>query len=514
MLRKIYSTIIALSNLSFSLALPYVGMSEIEILPEYDYVVVGGGTSGLTVANRLSENPGVTVLVLEAGDFDANEDFLTIPGLAGGAVGTKYDWNRTYVATEAVNGRTLPAPLGKVVGGSTKLNQMTFNRGSSSDYDRWVELGNEGWGWEALLPYFKKNELFTPPNKEIAKEYNITFDPFVHGTSGYVHSSYSPFFWPTTMRARKEVILAAGSVHTPQILQVSGIGDSALLSGINVTTVVDLPGVGQNFQEHALVKVTNKLKAPLQRSNLSDATFAAKVREEYEKYRKGPLTSPLGDFLVFMPLSNFSDASSGIYRQAINQDGTDFLPPDTPIQVIEGYKRQHKVLNDRLMSSKSAILEIIWDDGEMLIGLQHPYSRGSIKATSPSTFDAPAADAALAKNPLDVAILAESIRFSRRLVNAAAMDILEPLEVVPGAGVTSNEALEKFIRSTVSNFYYPAGSCKMGALEEGGVVDYELKVYGVEALRVVDASVMPLLPAAHTMATVYAIAEKASENLL
>ncbi|RSL95418.1 hypothetical protein CEP52_012095 [Fusarium oligoseptatum] len=501
MLRKIYSTIIAFSNLSFSLALHYVGLSEIEILPDYDYVVVGGGTSGLTVANRLSENPGVTVLVLEAGDFDANEDFLTIPGLAGGAVGTKYDWNRTYIATEAVNGRTLPAPLGKVVGGSTKLNQMTFNRGSSSDYDRWVELGNEGWGWEALLPYFKKNELFTPPNKEIAKEYNITFDPSVHGTSGYVHSSYSPFFWPTTknlvravkelgidiafdhangsplggyfnphsqnpvsvtLRARKEVILAAGSVHTPQILQVSGIGDSTLLSSINVTTIVDLPGVGQNFQEHALVKVTNKLKAPLQRSNLSDATFAAEVREEYEKYRKGPLTSPLGDFLVFMPLSNFSDASSDIYQEATNQDGTEFLPADTPIQVIEGYKRQHKVLNDRLLSSKSAILEIIWDDGEMLIGLQHPYSRGSIKATSPSTFDAPAADAALVKNPLDVAILAESIRFSRRIVNAAAMNILEPLEVVPGAGVTSDEALEKFIRSTAADIIKRSGpSLKM-----------------------------------------------------
>lgn len=174
----------------------------------------------------------VTVLVLEAGDLyarphssyavaaltlssDANEDYLTIPGLAGRGVGTKYDWNRTYVATDAVNGRTLPVSLGKVVGGSTKLNQMTFNRGSASDYDRWVELGNEGWGWEALLPYFKKvyrvsmpneritnhdieNELFTPPNKDIAEEYNVTFDPSVHGTSGYVHSSYSPFFWRTT----------------------------------------------------------------------------------------------------------------------------------------------------------------------------------------------------------------------------------------------------------------------------------------------------------------------------
>ncbi|RSL54802.1 hypothetical protein CEP54_009664 [Fusarium duplospermum] len=576
------STLLAFGNLQFTIALSYDGMSEIEILPEYDYVVVGGGTSGLTVANRLSENPGITVLVLEAGEFDANEDFLTIPGLAGGAVGTKYDWNRTYVATEDVNGRTLPAPLGKVVGGSTKLNQMSFNRGSSSDYDRWVELGNEGWGWEALLPYFKKNELFTPPNKGIAEEYNITFDPSVHGTSGYVHSSYSPFFWPTTknlvqavkelginiafdqangsplggyfnphsespvsvtrssareayydsvsdrknlhlhagrqvtrvitekhhgaikatgvefsksrhgvyetVRARKELILAAGSIHTPQILQVSGIGDPALLSSINVTTVVDLPGVGQNFQEHAVVKVINKLKAPLQRSNLTDAMFAAKVRAQYEKYRKGPFTSSLGDFLIFMPLSNFSHASSHIYQDAIRQEGTEFLPADTPIQVIKGYKRQHKVLNDRLLRSESAILEVIWDGGEMLICLQHPYSRGSIKATSSSTFDAPAADPALAKNPLDVAILAESIRFSRRLVNAAAMDILEPLEVVPGAGVTSIEALTEFIRSTVSNFYHPAGSCKMGSREEGGVVDAELKVYACDAMKTPSSS--------------------------
>ncbi|KAI8711684.1 hypothetical protein NCS52_01432600 [Fusarium sp. LHS14.1] len=574
MLRTFYLTRLALSNLPFTFALSYEGPPETEILEKYDYVVVGGGASGLTVANRLSEDPDVTVFVLEAGDFDANEDFLTIPGLAGRGVGTKYDWNRTYVATDAVNGHTLPASLGKVVGGSTKLNQMRFNRGSASDYDRWVELGNEGWGWEALLPYFKKSEVFTPPNKGIAQEYNITFDPSAHGTSGYVHSSYSPFFWPTTKsliqavkelgisvafdqangsplggyfnphsqdpgsvtcssarevyydsassrqnlylatgrqvtrvltenhrgtikaievefaksrhgvyetaRAKREVILVAGSVHTPHILQVSGIGDPALLSSINVTTIVDLPGVGQNFQDHAMVKVTNKINAPLQRSNLTDATFAAKVREQYEAYRKGPLTSPLGDFLVFMPLSNFSDASADIFQEAINQDGTEYLPADTPTQVTEGYKRHQKILNGRLRGFESAILEVIWDDG-------------------------------LIKNPLDIAILAEGIRFSRRLVNAPAMQELEPLEVVPGADVTSNEALEDFIRSTVSNFYHPTGSCKMGSREEGGVVDAELKVYGVEGLRVVDASVMPLLPAAHTMATVYSVAEKAAD---
>lgn len=123
---------------------------------EYDHVVVGAGASGLTVANRLSEDPEISVLVIEAGDFDQNEDFVTIPGLAGGAVGTKYDWNISYAANPSLNGRDVPIPLGKVVGGSTKLNRMVFDRGSKSDYDRWVTLGDEGWGWESLLPYFIK----------------------------------------------------------------------------------------------------------------------------------------------------------------------------------------------------------------------------------------------------------------------------------------------------------------------------------------------------------------------
>ncbi|KAM0424323.1 hypothetical protein ACHAPT_010469 [Fusarium lateritium] len=307
----------------------------------------------------------------------------------------------------------------------------------------------------------------------------------------------------------KEVILAAGSIHTPQILQVSGIGASALLSSINVTTVVDLPGVGQNFQDHAMVKLVNKIKAPLQTSNLKNGTFAAEVREQYDKYREGPFTSPLGEFLVFMPLSNVSDTSSDIYQKAINQDATKFLPAGTPAQVVKGYRSQHDILNERLQSSKSAVLEFIWDDGGIYVCLQHPYSRGSIQAISPGIFDAPAANPGLIRNPLDIELLSEGIKFSRKLVNTAAMEVLEPLEVVPGAEVTGDEALKTFIRSTVSGFFHPAGSCMMGRREEGGVVDAELRVYGVDRLRVVDASVMPLLPAAHTMATVYAVAEKA-----
>ncbi|KAJ4172198.1 hypothetical protein NW754_002386 [Fusarium falciforme] len=571
-------------------ALAYPGAKSADLSKEYDYVIVGGGAAGLTVANRLSENPAVTVLIIEAGDFDANEDFVTIPGLAGGAVGTKYDWNITYPASESLNGRSVSIPQGKVVGGSTKLNRMVFDRGSKADYDDWAELGNKGWDWDTLFPYFKKNEKFTPPNADIKKEYAITTDVSAHGTSGYMHSSYSPFFWPTTknivkavqelditvardqangspiggyfcphnqdpktltrssareayyesvssrknlkiltgqqvtrvltkkykstvkatgvefaksrdsspqtVSAKKEVILAAGAIHSPQILQVSGIGDSALLSSINVATVVDLP----------------RIKAPIQTSNLtSNATFAAEARAQYDSQKKGPLTSPTGDFLIFLPLSDYSNAASDIHKQAASQDGTKFLPPGTPADVAKSYQKQQKLLSEKLLDKKTAILELIWGDGVFVLGLQHPFSRGSVKAKSSSIFDAPVANPEFLRNPLDVALLTEGIRFARKLVEAPSIKSLAPVEVVPGANVTSDDDLEQFIRSSAGTLFHPAGSNRIGKREEGGVVDENLRVYGVDGLRIVDASVIPLLPAAHTMTTVYAVAERAAD---
>ncbi|KAM6511154.1 hypothetical protein FALCPG4_016156 [Fusarium falciforme] len=587
-------------------ALAYPGAKSADLSKEYDYVIVGGGAAGLTVANRLSENPAVTVLIIEAGDFDANEDFVTIPGLAGGAVGTKYDWNITYPASESLNGRSVSIPQGKVVGGSTKLNRMVFDRGSKADYDDWAELGNKGWDWDTLFPYFKKNEKFTPPNADIKKEYAITTDVSAHGTSGYMHSSYSPFFWPTTknivkavqelditvardqangspiggyfcphnqdpktltrssareayyesvssrknlkiltgqqvtrvltkkykstvkatgvefaksrdsspqtVSAKKEVILAAGAIHSPQILQVSGIGDSALLSSINVATVVDLPGVGQNFHDHVLLAVVNQIKAPIQTSNLtSNATFAAEARVQYDSQKKGPLTSPTGDFLIFLPLSDYSTAASDIHKQAASQDGTKFLPPGTPANVAKSYQKQQKLLSEKLLDKKTAILELIWGDGALVLGLQHPFSRGSVKAKSSSIFDAPVANPEFLRNPLDVALLTEGIRFARKLVEAPSIKSLAPVEVVPGANVTSDDDLEQFIRSSAGTLFHPAGSNRIGKREEGGVVDENLRVYGVDGLRIVDASVIPLLPAAHTMTTVYAVAERAAD---
>ncbi|EXK76027.1 hypothetical protein FOQG_19211 [Fusarium oxysporum f. sp. raphani 54005] len=597
-------TLAAFSCLHASTASAYP-RQDVNLHVDYDYIIVGAGASGLTVANRLSEDPAVTVLVIEAGDFDRNEDVITIPGLAGGAVGTKYDWNLTYPSSASLNGRNISAPLGKVVGGSTKLNRMVFDRGSKADYDRWAELGNGDWQWKTLLPYFKKSEKFTGPTADIKKEYGITTDPSAHGSSGYIHTSYSPFFWPTTkslvaatgeldinisvdqangnaiggyfcphnlnpetltrssaqdyysavsqrknlqllpghqvtrvitskngssvratgveyaknrdsvkktLKAKKEVILAAGAIHTPQILQVSGIGDSALLSSIDVPVVVDLPAVGQNFHDHVFLAVVSTIDAPIQGSNLTNnANFSAEARAEYDQQKKGPLTSPTADFLLFLPLSNYTSAALDIHKQATGQDGSKFLPTGTPAEVVKGYRKQQKVLNEKLLDPQSAILEIIWADGTSVLGLQHPYSRGSVKAKSSNIFDSPEANPELLKNPLDLAILAEGVKFARKLSGAPSIKALNPFELVPGANVTSDSDLEQFIRSSASTLFHPAGSCKLGSRSEGGVVDEKLRVYGVKGLRIVDASVMPLLPATHTMTTVYAVAEKAAD---
>ncbi|KAH0443793.1 choline dehydrogenase [Colletotrichum camelliae] len=581
--------------------------NESNLLPSYDYIVVGAGASGLTVANRLSEDSNVSVLIIEAGELDAGEDFVKIPGLAGGAIGTKYDWNTTYIANDALGGRTVSIPQGRVVGGSTKLNRMVFDRGSKSDYDRWEALGNTGWNWDSLLPYFKKNEIFTPPKADIVSEWGVEVDDTAHGKDGLMQATYSPFFWPTTKymidavkelgitvakdqangspiggyfcphnqdpttntrssareayydnfttrknlhlltgqqvtkvlttgsgdsvtatgvefaaskganvqtaTASKEVILAAGTFHTPQILQVSGIGDSALHQSIGVSTVVDLPAVGQNLHDHVLLTVVNTINTTLPVSSLltSNETFAAAARAEYDSKHTGPFASPTGDFLAFLPVSTYSQASQNLNTQATSQDGTTFLPTGTPAEVVKGYQAQQKVLNERLLATDSALLEIIWSDGAMVLGLQHPYSRGSVKVSSSSTFDAPVADAGFLRNPLDVSLLTEGVKFTRTLAATSAIKQLSPVEVVPGANVTSDEAIGDFIRQQSSTLYHPVGTCKMGAKEEGGVVDGNLKVYGVKGLRVVDASIMPLVPATHIMTTVYAVAERAAD---
>ncbi|EUC42408.1 GMC oxidoreductase [Bipolaris oryzae ATCC 44560] len=576
-----------------------------DLLPEYDYVVVGAGASGLTVANRLSEDQNVKVLVIEAGQFDQDEPFVTIPGLAGGAVGTKYDWNLTYSANPQVNNRSVPIPLGKVVGGSTKLNRMVFDRGSQSDYDTWEALGNWGWNFRSILPGFIKSETFTPPTAAIQAEYGIKYNPSNYGTKGYIQTTFSSFFWPTIKnfinaaqelgipindqatgnafggyfcphnidtktqtrssaeeayyasaqkrsnfhllashqvtriltgkangvpkvtgvqfaasagaksqqtKVKKEAILAAGALHTPQLLQVSGIGDPAHLASINVPTVVNLPAVGHNLHDHVSLFVLNQLNTTILTSGTlqSNATFAAEARKQYDQLKTGPLTSPTGDFLMFLPVSTYSNATKAILSQAIAAGPSASLPNGVPAEVARGYAAQFAILNKKLEAKDAAFLELIWADGAMILGLQHPYSRGYVKAASANIFDAPIADAGFLRNAVDITLLREGLRFARKVFATRAVASLKPTEIIPGPSVSQDKDIDSWVRNTATTLYHPAGTCKMGPRDQGGVVDQHLHVYGVQGLRIVDASTMPMLPAAHTMTTVYSVAEKAA----
>ncbi|GJC97583.1 choline dehydrogenase [Colletotrichum higginsianum] len=303
-----------------------------------------------------------------------------------------------------------------------------------------------------------------------------------------------------------------GSVKATGV-EVSGIGDPTLLQSIGVPTVVDLPAVGQNLHDHILLNVVNNITAPdgmALRNQLANATFLADARAQYDSERLGPLASPHGDFLVYLPLANYTQNSQAISSAAASQDGTLFLPGDAPAEVLKGYQAQQAVLNERLLANDSASLEIIWSDGTYTLGLQQPYSRGSVKASSSSTFDAPLADAGFLRNPIDLSILVEGVKFTRKISATSAVQQLFPVEVAPG--IDANEAaIAEFIRQNTQTLYHPAGSCKMGAKDTGGVVDDSLRVYGVGNLRIVDASVIPLLPASHTMTTVFAIAERAAD---
>ncbi|KAH8680551.1 putative oxidoreductase [Xylariales sp. PMI_506] len=574
---------------------------------KYDYIVVGGGTSGLVVANRLSEDSGTSVLVIEAGQFDQGEDFITVPGLAGGGIGTKYDWNVTYLPTTYVANRTITRAIGKVVGGGSKLNLMAYVRGSEADYDRFATLGSRGWNWAALFPYFKKTEIFAPPHEDVATEFGITYDPDAHGYHGYINSTFSPWFWPTTKNlvdaakelnlpirgdgtggngigayyvnhnqnhfnftrcaARegyynnfasrqnlhlitghqvtrlvattsshgvrvtgvefqetsggnkttvsvvKEAILAAGSIFTPQILQVSGIGNPDHLRRINVTPVVELQGVGHNLQDHPRLPIPGTVASPLVITNLTtNATFAAEALAEFKINHTGPYSTTITNFAFFLNLGLFSNSTTEIQAEAIAEEASfsTYLPSNTPPDVLKGYQEQYKLLNEQLNATNSAVAEILWRDGTFSIGPMHPYSRGLVEAVSSNTFDKPICYPGFLSNPIDMKIYIEAFKFTRVISNTKAISVLNPQEIAPGPSVVTDEQIEAYIRNNAVSFDHPVGSCKMGPRDKGGVVDAELRVYGTENLRIVDASVLPLLPAAHTMTTVYAVAERVS----
>ncbi|KAF8248110.1 alcohol oxidase [Wilcoxina mikolae CBS 423.85] len=594
-----YRSLLALIlQLAFTNAAPFPGTvveRQEDLRPCYDYVVVGGGTSGLVVADRLSEDPKKSVLVIEAGILipDDQEEVL-IPGLIG-TTGLKYDWAVRTQKIPGLNNNTFYVPSAKVVGGGTAINGMFFDRGSKRDYDSWEKLGNKGWNWEGLEPYFKKSETYHPPDPELGIEY----DPATHGSSGPVQVSYPPFMYPqlkTVMHAMKsfginiprdggngeaigafwvpnsldpktetrsyaktayyalsaprknyhlitqhqvtkilidnkiatgvifssnassppqqvlakaEVILAAGALHTPKLLQLSGIGPKALLQSHNIPVIQDLPGVGSNFQDHPVLSLPYNVTLPssINPSKLTlNTTYRAEMLTLYHKNHTGPFTLSAGNTASFLPLPLIAPET---YKSllASAKESQPYLPPATHPDVLAGFNKQKQILLDAIATHDMAVDEFLVGAGLVpTIALQKPLSRGYVKISSSSPWDAPIVQHNTLSHPLDLSMLLASIDYAKRFMNSAGMAEFHPISTL------DTQDLEAWVRNnTAPSFAHPSCTCPMMKRELGGVVDAELKVYSVRRLRIVDASVFPIVPSTHLSSSVYAVAEKAAE---
>ncbi|KAL2016431.1 hypothetical protein VTK56DRAFT_3518 [Thermocarpiscus australiensis] len=590
----------------------------------FDFIVVGGGTAGLAVAARLAENPSLTVGVLEAGVSVEKDDDIDIPGYAGRALAGPYDWSLETLPQPGLGGRKLLFNRGKILGGSSALNFMTWNRGCREDYDAWEDLGNPGWGWDSLLPFFKKSETFHPPPADHKDEYQASYrsPTAVLGTSGPIHVSYtneycaSHSLWHPTLNSlgiatnknhlggsnvgvwtsvvsvnpetgtrsyaadycsptkpnlhiltealvheivlemregeeqwtatgvrfthtgreymvpvTREVILSAGSVLSPQLLELSGVGGADVLTAAGVPVKVDNPNVGENLQDHLMLPIVFEVdpSLPGPSDHLRD-DLAAAARKLWCEHRSGPLTV-LPASISYLPVSQFmaKDAVASIKSRA--EDLTCF-PPE-----------QKSILSSRFAEDKRlGQVEYIFDLGNwnanfrpdasegkkygtMLQILQYPFSRGSIhiqpaSASEPTNAHVkPRIDPGLyagTHGALDLELVTHCALFAAEIcrTNPLASIIRGPAH--PSPLVQSYDELRAWAVENTITDWHPVGTCAMGgrAGMAGGVVDERLRVYGVKGLRVADASVMPLQVSAHLQATVYAIAEKAAHMIL
>ncbi|KAL4954707.1 hypothetical protein BDW69DRAFT_183269 [Aspergillus filifer] len=582
---------------------------QTELYPEYDYVVVGGGLSGLVVANRLTEDESTTVLVIEAGKVDNYSQQIQYPRYISIA-GTNNSWPITSLPIPGLNNRTTPVASARILGGGSAINGMAFDRGSPGDYNLWAELiGDDTWRWEGLLPYFKKSETFTPPTEAQQKELGISFDLAVHGTSGPVQASYPPWisttgksfiqalreldipvqrdgganalggFWnpnsldpltrersyarttfhgisksrpnyhilpstlvtkltpcltsveyitpynpalnttpldvtPSKVQARKEIIMAAGGIHTPKILQLSGIGSSAVLRALGIEQILELPGVGENFQDHATVygslALTN-LSDPKQDPSylISNATYDAEMGALYELNQTGPWTVSTENTFSFLTARHLNFSTTNLVHAA-NQPAAQYLRPGLDSTIINGYEKVKSTILNAMRQNNIALTENLFGG---VASLQKPLSRGSVHAASSDPYAMPAVNYRSFSNPLDLKLMVEALRFNADILpSAPALQAIGAIVQSPTPGSSDAELVEFIRASAFPSFSHPTGTCAMLKLEDGGCVDSQLRLYGSEGrVRVVDASIMPVVPSTHTQSTVYAVAEKAAD---
>jgi choline dehydrogenase len=527
----------------------------------FDYVIVGGGSAGCVLANRLSADPGTSVLLLEAGAKDS-WIWIHIPVGYLYCIGNpRADWCYRTEPDPGLNGRSILYPRGKVLGGSSSINAMLYLRGQARDYDQWAQLtGDSGWSWQNVLPVFmgvedhwrgadekhgQGGEWRVEPNRlrwdvieavrDAAVESGIPWtDDFNRGDnegvsrfevnqkSGVRWNASKAFLRPAMKRpnltvltgalvkklrtegrrvtgveffqgreavyaeARCETILSAGAVGSPQILQLSGIGPGALLQRHGIPVVHELP-VGENLQDHLQLRMAFKVKsAETLNTVLSSWWGKAKIALEYALFRTGPMTMPpsqLGAFAKSSPSHTTPNVEYHIQPLSLDKFGD----PPHPFPAITA-----SVCNLR------------------------PTSRGHLRITSPDPRAYPAIQCNYLSTPEDRAVSVESIRLTRRIVTGTeALKPYAPEEFVPGPQYQTDEELLKAAGDIGTTIFHPVGTCKMGrAGDTSAVVDPQLRVRGVERLRVIDASIMPTITSGNTNSPTIMIAERGAALVL
>ncbi|KAI3327109.1 GMC oxidoreductase [Xylariaceae sp. AK1471] len=578
----------------------------------YDYVIVGAGTAGLTVADRLSADGKSAVLVIENGPL---VDSPRIRQVYGGVAAMSGPWSYQINSAPQPNlkNRSTSVVVGNLVGGSSAINAMMTIRATSDDYDRWGSFfgKDSSWSWEGLLPYFKKAVYFSPPDDAVAKSVNMTWDTSYWGNSSNVHTAWPHYQWPaletqveafedipgvefppdsgsgkagvywfptfmdpdkiersyartghfdginrtnyeviteskvtkilledgvatgvsfqhkagnstviTTVKANKEVIIAAGAIHSPQLLQQSGIGPSSLLKSAGIDTIVELPGVGQNFQDHPIVFTSiifeNFTTHPNPADLYTNQSFTAWAQELWRVNKTGPYSGGVGNVAAWLGMPVIApDTFEDIASKLEKLDYASLLPTGADPTVIAGYKAQMKDMAKAIRSPNTAFYNYVLS-GSASSGATvdlHPLSRGTVNINTADPFNSePVVDYRALTNPVDLDIMVEILRFTKRYFFETRLRDLAPRQIQPAANVIESEDLKQFLRGSISpSYFHPVGTCAMMPRELGGVVDEQLKVYGVKRLRVVDASIMPVLVGANTCQTTYAIAEKAAD---
>ena len=521
----------------------------------FDYIIVGAGSAGCVLANRLSADPSIEVLLLEAGPRDWNP-FIHMPaGLAKLVNFKSLNWNYDTEPEPGLNNRRLYWPRGRVLGGSSSINAMCYSRGHRTDYDDWEAAGAEGWSWNEVLPYFIRSEdqergaselhgVGGPLSVQDLGHVNPLSDVFIQAAeqAGFARnrdfngpaqrgfglyqvtqrdgrrcSAAAAYLTPirkrrnlTVMtgaltlglemgpgpratgvryrrhginriaRARREVLLSAGTINSPQLLMLSGIGPADVLEAVDVPVIHELPEVGRNLQDHLDICTLTRCSQPVTYDQINELMVGLR----YFLHGQGEGTSNIAE-------------AGGFLVSGRNRDDR----PDIQMHFVPALLDDHG--RNRLPG-----------DGYTLHACPlRPESRGRITIKSNDPRQPPAIAANYLSRAEDLEMMLECVRLSREVLQQPAFRPFRAHEIFPGADINDRTGLIEFIRAKAETIYHPVGTCRMGS-DPHAVVDARLRVRGVEGLRVIDASVMPTLVGGNTNAPTIMIAEKAAEDIL